>query len=94
MSIEPRPVPGGEQFPFSAVVGQDDLRLALLLAAIDPRIGGVLLRGEKGQREDDDGSRPRVACSREKHRSWRSPSARPRTVSSVLSTSRAALLRR
>ncbi|HEX6238746.1 MAG TPA: AAA family ATPase [Acidimicrobiales bacterium] len=36
------------RFPFSAVVGQDDARLALLLAAIDPAIGGVLLRGEKG----------------------------------------------
>jgi len=35
-------------FPFSAVVGQDDLRLALVLGAVDPRIGGVLLRGEKG----------------------------------------------
>jgi Mg-chelatase subunit ChlI len=36
------------RFPYSAVVGQDDARLALLLAAIDPAIGGVLLRGEKG----------------------------------------------
>ena len=37
-----------ERFPFSAVVGQDDAKLALLLAAIEPRIGGVLLRGQKG----------------------------------------------
>jgi magnesium chelatase subunit D len=36
------------QFPFSAVVGHDDAKLALLLAAIDPAIGGVLLRGQKG----------------------------------------------
>ncbi len=36
------------RFPFSAVVGQDEARLALLLAAIDPAIGGVLLRGDKG----------------------------------------------
>jgi magnesium chelatase subunit D len=35
-------------YPFSALVGQDQLRLALLLAAIDPRLGGVLVCGEKG----------------------------------------------
>src|SRR6202161_1029626 len=34
--------------PFSAVVGQDDARLALLLGAVDPGISGVLLTGEKG----------------------------------------------
>ena len=36
------------RFPFSAVVGHDDVKLALLLNAMDPRIGGVLLRGHKG----------------------------------------------
>lgn len=35
-------------FPFHGVVGHDDLKLALLLCAVDPSIGGVLLRGEKG----------------------------------------------
>jgi magnesium chelatase subunit D len=35
-------------FPFSAVVGMDDLRLALILNAVSPAVGGVLVRGEKG----------------------------------------------
>lgn len=35
-------------FPFTAVVGQDLMRLALVLNAIDMRIGGVLIRGERG----------------------------------------------
>ena len=35
-------------FPFSAIVGQDDLRLCLILCAIDQSIGGVLIRGDKG----------------------------------------------
>lgn len=36
------------QFPFGAVVGQDEAKLALVLAAAEPAIGGVLLRGQKG----------------------------------------------
>jgi magnesium chelatase subunit D len=36
------------QFPFSAIVAMDDMRLALILNAISPDIGGVLVRGEKG----------------------------------------------
>src|SRR3954469_21666686 len=35
-------------FPFSGLVGQDDLREALLACAVDPAIGGVLVRGERG----------------------------------------------
>ena len=35
-------------FPFSAIVGQEEMKRALLLCAIDPGIGGVLIRGEKG----------------------------------------------
>ncbi|MEU6642468.1 magnesium chelatase subunit D family protein [Saccharomonospora sp. NPDC046836] len=35
-------------YPFTAVVGMEQLRLALVLSAISPAIGGVLVRGEKG----------------------------------------------
>lgn len=35
-------------YPFSAIVGQDKLKQALLLCAINPGIGGVLIKGEKG----------------------------------------------
>src|ERR1700726_5123050 len=35
-------------YPFSAIVGQDKMKLALILNAIHPAIGGVLIRGEKG----------------------------------------------
>src|SRR3979490_940369 len=35
-------------YPFSAIVGQDKMKLALVLNAIHPAIGGVLIRGEKG----------------------------------------------
>src|SRR5947209_1521274 len=35
-------------YPFSAIVGQAEMKLALILNAIQPAIGGVLIRGEKG----------------------------------------------
>lgn len=37
-----------EIYPFSAIVGQEQMKKALLLNAINPRIGGVLIAGEKG----------------------------------------------
>ncbi len=44
-----RGAPGSPRpFPFSAVAGHEDAKLALMLNAVDPRIGGVLLRGQKG----------------------------------------------
>ena len=35
-------------FPFSAIVGQDEMKLALLIAAVEPSIGGVLVFGDRG----------------------------------------------
>ncbi|AWM33021.1 magnesium chelatase subunit D family protein [Hymenobacter nivis] len=35
-------------YPFTALVGQDSLKQALLLCAVNPGLGGVLLRGDKG----------------------------------------------
>ncbi len=36
------------QFPFSAIVGQDEMKQALLVAATDPTVGGVLVFGDRG----------------------------------------------
>lgn len=35
-------------FPFSAIVGQEEMKLAILVAAIDPSVGGVLVLGDRG----------------------------------------------
>jgi magnesium chelatase subunit I len=35
-------------FPFSAIVGQDEMKLAILIAAVDPTVGGVLVLGDRG----------------------------------------------
>jgi magnesium chelatase subunit D len=46
--VSTRNEPFSRGFPFSAVVGMDELRLALILNAVSPAVGGVLVRGEKG----------------------------------------------
>ena len=46
-----RPAPRTEApapFPFSAIVGQDEMKLAFLIAAVDPFVGGVLVFGDRG----------------------------------------------
>jgi magnesium chelatase subunit I len=35
-------------FPFAAIVGQDEMKLAILMAAVDPSMGGVLVLGDRG----------------------------------------------
>lgn len=48
-ATRPQPASGAKPpFPFTAIVGQDDMRLAMTLTAIDPLIGGVLVFGERG----------------------------------------------
>lgn len=49
-SLGPLPTPAADRidFPFSALVGQTQLQLALLLCAVDPAIGGVLIEGPRG----------------------------------------------
>jgi magnesium chelatase subunit D len=46
--VEIRVTRNAPSFPFSAIVGQETLKTALLVNAVDPRVGGVLVRGEKG----------------------------------------------
>ena len=35
-------------FPFAAIIGQEEMKLALQLNVIDPKIGGVMIMGDRG----------------------------------------------
>ena len=41
-------MPMAVPFPFSAIVGQDEMKRAILVAAVDPGVGGVLVFGDRG----------------------------------------------
>lgn len=47
-NMKPRKQSGFSLYPFAALVGLEELQRALLLACVNPGIGGVLIRGEKG----------------------------------------------
>jgi magnesium chelatase subunit I len=47
--VAERPQTGASpSYPFSALVGQDEMKLALILNVIDPRVGGVMIMGHRG----------------------------------------------
>ena len=47
--MSPRPAfPARPVFPFAAIVGQEEMKQAMLIAAVDPGIGGVLVFGDRG----------------------------------------------
>ena len=52
-------------YPFTAIVGQEEMKLSLILNVINPALGGVLIKGEKGTAKSTafaaDGSRARLS---------------------------------
>ena len=49
-------------FPFTAVIGQEEMKLALLLNVIDPRIGGVMIMGDRGTANPPPSVLWRICC--------------------------------
>lgn len=47
-SAAPTSAPRRAVFPFTAVIGQEDMKLALLLNIVDPKVGGVMIMGDRG----------------------------------------------
>ena len=50
-------------FPFSAIVGQEQMKLALLIATVDPSVGGVLVLGDRGTGKSTHSTVPRPSAS-------------------------------
>ena len=46
--VVPKPSVMPTPFPFSAIVGQDEMKVAVLIAAVDAGVGGVLIFGDRG----------------------------------------------
>jgi magnesium chelatase subunit I len=45
---KPRVIENHDAYPFAAIVGQDEVKTALMIAAVDPSVGGVLVFGDRG----------------------------------------------
>ena len=68
-----------QTYPFTAIVGQERMKRALILNAINPQIGGVLIRGERGTAKST--AARALACLL-----YTSPSPRDRTRSRMPSS--------